>query len=379
MELTPAEGGVDPRPAQPRRGVARQHHHRGGPAHPGRLVGTERPAVPHRRLHPLLRYDDGDARALQVQSLGIGRARHPGHRTAGSGDMDHAVARVEPAEPAGAGVEPLLQGLVEHPGPGRPAMADGDDLGVGGGDGEGPGHRVRDQLHRAVDRLARIADRDDHDLLAGGLDLEQLTDADTGDQLADRPGVRRTGDDLRARPRGQHIGEDPPGTRRAQHAGVTAQHQPGAVRQRLDEDGGALHVQLGGVQHHEQVQRERPVLVPAGALGAGEQPGQGDGRSRAPARRPAGGGRPRCGWPQGPPQAPRRRDQGGGLGPGRLAAVARPVRRRPPYGSARRPRGTGRRLQPRPSRPPSPGYDHGGPPPVGEALLGQRVAVQATT
>ena len=96
--------------------------------------------------------------------------------------------------------------------------------------------------------------------LPGAADVRQLAD-----RRCRRP-VRRSG-------RGPGCGRRPagtpsaasrsaktrPGPGRPQQAGVAAEHQPGAVRHRLDERGGLLHVQLRGVQHHEQVELQRAV------------------------------------------------------------------------------------------------------------------------
>ncbi|BBJ44973.1 hypothetical protein SSPO_076910 [Streptomyces antimycoticus] len=234
--------------------------------------------MPHQLADLGGRHHDGAARAVQPQPLGVRRDHRARHRTARGRGVCHAVARVEAAELAGAGVEPGLQGGVERAGAGRATVARGDHLGLLRRDADRTGHRVGDELHRAVHRLARVPHGHDHDLLTGRLHLVELADPDPRDQLADRARVGGAGDDLRAAAGRHQIREDPAGAGRPQHPGVPAQHETGAVRQRLDEHRGRFHIELWGVQHGEQIERERALLVASGALGVGQQPGDGDGR-----------------------------------------------------------------------------------------------------
>ena len=93
---------------------------------PGRLVGGERPAVPHVGRHPLRRDDERRRRSHSSRSpAASAETTVPGTVRAGRGHVDHPVAGIEAAEPAGAGVEPFLERRVQRPGADRAAVRRG--------------------------------------------------------------------------------------------------------------------------------------------------------------------------------------------------------------------------------------------------------------
>ena len=98
---------------------------------PHRLVRRERPAVPHRRRRPApavrRRARPPQSRCRPSASADDHAARQ---RTAGRRGVGDPVARVEAAEPAGAGVQPLLERGVQRPGARRAAVARRDHLGL---------------------------------------------------------------------------------------------------------------------------------------------------------------------------------------------------------------------------------------------------------
>ena len=97
-----------------------------------------------------------------------------------------------------------------------------------------------------------------------------------GDEFADGPGIGRAGGDAGTCTGGEHVLEDLARTGRAEHLGVTAEDEPGSVRQRLHDGCAGLGVQLRGVAEDQQVECPCAVLVPSGPLTPVEEPGDGD-------------------------------------------------------------------------------------------------------